>query len=106
MPLTPIVIGAFSLAAAIEVHQGFHHSQPGIFYGMHGAFLALFALWLAYRFVQGQTSAAEAGQYLVLVVLLYGAAATGSIVAIIAIPIVALLATAFTASQRKKPTTD
>ncbi|OKL53827.1 hypothetical protein BSZ39_07400 [Bowdeniella nasicola] len=36
-----------------------------------------------------------------LVVLLYGAAATGSIIVIVAIPIVALLAVAFTASQRK-----
>lgn len=86
------LVGGSALAALIEVREGFHAQAPEIFYPCHTVFLFALVVWLL---VYASKKLIPLGRFvrdLVLIVCCYGMAATGSFVAVFAIPAVSVLA--------------
>lgn len=86
------LIGGFSFAAALEVRERFNEQVPEVFYSGHGLFVLVVVVWLIVLAHKGTLPLRRAVRDGVLIVCCYGMAATGSLLAFFAIPVVTVFA--------------
>ncbi|WP_160159418.1 hypothetical protein [Actinomyces culturomici] len=86
------LVGGFSFAAALEVRERFHEQVPAVFYSIHGLFVLLAVAWVIVLVRKEVVPLGRAARDGLLIACCYGMAATGSVVALYAIPAVAVFA--------------